>query len=745
MKIGTKLMLVFLVFTLLIISLFYFIGLQNQNETLNEIALESNKHLQDMFDTLEERDTRILSSALEVVIQYPDLKSVYLEKNREKLYDYGQPLFQNLKDKSGITHFYFILPDGNVLVRLHNKEIYGDLVTRITFQKARDTKKPSSGIELGKTAFALRMVTPYYKDGDLIGYVELGEEIDHFLKILKGNTNNEYAFIADKEDLNREDWKSVREVAGLRDNWNDSEKHLILGSTTEEEFTSSCFAEDNLELIEEGKNRFSQFQIKNQTFTCGGFTILDPEGRHIGAVLSLIDITDQVAIAQKSNYTLLSMAIILFIVTLTTGILISSSISRPITRLKDIAYEIGKGNLDTKIEIRSNDEIGQLAASFNKMTEELKKTTVSKDYVDNIIRSMFDTLVVVTPEGTIQTVNRATCDLLGYKAEELAGKNIDAIFADVNLSSRGSWFDELAQKGHISDIEKNYLAKDGRKIPVLFSGSIMRDDAGKIQGIVFVAKDITERKQAESICFENERLALAARAKSEFLTTMSHELRTPLNSILGFSELLKQNAPLNLNEKQLHYAENVLKSGKHLLGLINDILDLSGIEAGKIEFIPARISVSLLIDETLNLIKENAAVHKLIIRTELDPALEFIEADKQRLKQIIFNMLSNAVKFSKPDGGTVTIISKKEGDKAKFQISDTGIGIKEEDMGRLFREFEQLDSGTTRSYGGSGLGLAISKKLVELHGGMIWAESMYGEGSTFTFTIPLTANKSGGP
>jgi len=372
MRIRLKLTLVFLVFALLLTLFFYFIGLQSQNKILNEISLESNRHLHDLFYTLEERDIKILSSALEAIIWDPGVKSVYLEKDREKLYNYEQPLFQNLKDNSGITHFYFILPDGHVFIRLHGKELYGDLVTRITFQEARDTKKLSSGIELGKTAFALRAVMPYYKDSELIGYVELGEEIDHFLKVLKGSTSNEFMIVADKEHLNREDWKSVRQTAGLRDNWDDSEKHLILGSTTKEESVSKCFAEDALELIEEGKNRFSEFQDKNQTFTCGGFTIIDTKGRHIGAVLSSIDITDQVALAQKSNYTLIITSIILFFATLIIGILISTSISKSIKKLNEGANEIGKGNLDFKVNVKTKDELGVLADTFNSMAEELK-------------------------------------------------------------------------------------------------------------------------------------------------------------------------------------------------------------------------------------------------------------------------------------------------------------------------------------------------------------------------------------
>ncbi len=269
----------------------------------------------------------------------------------------------------------------------------------------------------------------------------------------------------------------------------------------------------------------------------------------------------------------------------------------------------------------------------------------------------------------------------------------------------------------------------------------MNDREGKIQGIVFVAQDITESKNAENIQKENEQLALASRTKSEFLANMSHELRTPLNSIIGFSELLKQNTNGELNGKHNHYVDNILTSGKFLLNLINDILDLSKVEAGKIELVIENIYFPQILDDTLNLIKEKAMHHNVLFKKELDPALQSIEADPQRVKQVFFNLLNNAVKFSKPEGGTITIATKKDGNMARISVSDTGIGIKEEDMNKLFRAFEQLDSGITKKYGGSGLGLAISKKLVELHGGNIWVESRYGEGSTFYFTIPIVAKK----
>ena len=242
----------------------------------------------------------------------------------------------------------------------------------------------------------------------------------------------------------------------------------------------------------------------------------------------------------------------------------------------------------------------------------------------------------------------------------------------------------------------------------------------------------------------NEALQEASRVKSEFLANMSHELRTPLSSIIGFSEFLADEKPGKVNEKQKECLNDVLNSGRHLLQLINNVLDLSKVEAGKMELYPETFSIGKAIEEVCSILAPMAQKQNVVIRHELDPVVEDeVTLDQQKFKQVLYNLLSNALKFSN-DGGKVDIlVSPRDQTRLRLQVKDTGIGIQPEEINRLFIEFQQLDSGTTRRYEGTGLGLALTKKIVEFQKGSISVESEVGKGSTFTVELPKSLAKGG--
>jgi signal transduction histidine kinase len=229
-------------------------------------------------------------------------------------------------------------------------------------------------------------------------------------------------------------------------------------------------------------------------------------------------------------------------------------------------------------------------------------------------------------------------------------------------------------------------------------------------------------------------LEAASLHKSAFLANMSHELRTPLNAILGFSQVLRERLFGELNEKQEGYVEDILSSGNHLLSLINDVLDLSKVEAGEVELDVAPFSLRESLERGVVMVRERAQNDGVQVSLAANPDVDIVAGDERRIRQVIFNLLSNAVKFT-PAGGAVDVCATQVNGEVRVSVADTGPGIAAEDRERIFEEFQQTEAGIEKREG-TGLGLALSKRLVELHGGRIWVDGELGNGSTFVFTLP---------
>jgi signal transduction histidine kinase len=263
-----------------------------------------------------------------------------------------------------------------------------------------------------------------------------------------------------------------------------------------------------------------------------------------------------------------------------------------------------------------------------------------------------------------------------------------------------------------------------------FSGHVEvpnRDELGALAANVNRMNDELNRLYRE--------LEAASRHKSEFLANMSHELRTPLNAIIGFSQVLRERMFGDLNAKQEEYLDDIISSGNHLLSLINDVLDLSKVEAGQVELEIAPFSLPDTLERGVVMVRERATKEGVRVALTTNPEVNVVEGDERRITQVVFNLLSNAVKFT-PAGGAVGVTASQVNGEVRVSVTDTGPGIAPEDQERIFEEFQQGGAGIEQGEG-TGLGLALSKRLTELHGGRMWVESAVGNGSTFVFTLPL--------
>jgi PAS domain S-box-containing protein len=347
---------------------------------------------------------------------------------------------------------------------------------------------------------------------------------------------------------------------------------------------------------------------------------------------------------------------------------------------------------------------------------------------------------LVDIKARVVDVNPVLCEIIGYSRDEICGRRFTN-FIDQRGDDFKAYRQLLAGIKDSFEVERGFLRQDQTSVWIHVSISLITGIDREAQYFLAMVEDITERKETDLKLKETRDVAEAgSRAKSEFLATMSHELRTPLNAIMGLSQLLQQEMLGELNEKQREYVTCIYSSGEHLLALINDILDLSKVEAGKEELSLVKLHIPDLCNYVISTVRDRAAAKQLDLTFTIDSQLESCIADERRLKQMLLNLLSNAIKFTQ--SGAVSLKVQQVNKGINFIVSDTGIGIDANNFKFLFEPFKQLDSQLNRQYEGTGLGLALTRKLARLHGGDITVESTLGSGSRFTLFIsnPRTTN-----
>jgi len=363
-------------------------------------------------------------------------------------------------------------------------------------------------------------------------------------------------------------------------------------------------------------------------------------------------------------------------------------------------------------------------------------------YNRSLIESSVDALIATDTAGTITDVNRQLCDATGLTAEQLVGTPFRTYFSEPDRAESG--IRTVLANGRITDFELTMRAKDGRQSVVSCNATTFTTGTGEIRGVFAAARDITDKKRLEAelqrkneeLAAQNVRVEEATRLKSEFLANMSHELRTPLSGILGLAELMHDGKVGNVSERHREYLGDILASAEHVLQLINDVLDLAKVEAGKLEFHPEPVDIARLVSEVRDTLTGVSAKRRVAIAIEIAPGLGEIVLDPGKFKQVLYNFVSNAVKFS-ADGGVVRIAARPaRAAHFRVEVTDMGVGIRAEDLQRLFVEFQQVEPAGAGPQAGTGLGLALTKRIVEAQGGSVGVQSTYGQGSVFFAVLP---------
>ncbi len=481
----------------------------------------------------------------------------------------------------------------------------------------------------------------------------------------------------------------------------------------------------------------------------------------IGTVtIGLLEYKIHQQIARTILFVIALNLVVMFVLGTVLFIASRKTILDPIIELSHAADRLSKGDLSTRVKIKAAGEVGMLVDSFNKMAGDLEKTTVSRNYMDDIIGSMRDTLIVTSRDGTITRMNMAACFLLGYDEAELAGQPIGRVIPD-GPGKEIPVVTMVLNNSSINAIEKTYRAKSGKKIPVLFSASVMRDVRGDVQGIVCVAQDMTDRKRdEEKLKVYSEELQEINEELKNFAYIVSHDLRAPLVNIKGFSNeleralreigpcfqkhftLLDQTDREKVGpvlQKDIPEALTFISSSvSRMDSIINSVLKLS--RAGRRKLTPEPVIVKELVQTVVNSLAHQIGSHSVAMTTG---DLPDVVTDRTALEQIFGNLLDNAVKYlEKGRAGEIEISAEHNSPEVVFHVRDNGRGMAKEDIPRAFEIFRRVG---TQDIPGEGMGLAYVKTIVRLLGGRIWCESEPGAGTTFSFSLPVSVEEIGEP
>lgn len=464
------------------------------------------------------------------------------------------------------------------------------------------------------------------------------------------------------------------------------------------------------------------------------FVAFAPLKRSDQTVIGVLMVAEPAAVVDQTRE---AVSRVIFLVTLGVvllalflALLTARRITRPVLALTQAARRVQAGDLAAKADVTAQDEVGDLARAFNRMTDSVTDATERlrsaaeaearlRDRLETVLNSMGDGLLAVDDDGLVSTYNPAAGQILGLPERQVLGRPVEEILTGRGPDGQPIGLGDDGAAPGVSFIKR----PDGREVPVSISSSLLRDASGSLLGRVFVLRDMSREHEVE-------------RMKTEFLSNVSHELRTPLTPIIGYSEIMtRRGVP---TERGQEFAGAILDSARRLERIVAMLVDFSAMEGGRMTIESRPTSLRKLVKSAVDDWKDRAAQHRFV--TRFDQGLPEAEVDVSLVRRAVDELIDNAVKYS-PNGGNIRVSVSSPNSRSKrilrVDVQDEGIGIEEGDLATIFDDFHQVDASDTRTYGGLGLGLAFVRRIVEAHRGEISAQSRPGQGSTFTFTLPV--------
>jgi signal transduction histidine kinase len=687
---------------------------KDQLQTSDRGVRRSAAVLQKFLLVEQEQNRDFMATALRALLNDERMAQAFRTRDREALLERAGPLQKTLSRQHKITHFYFHGPDRVNFLRVHHPEDHGDLINRFTLLEAERTGGMASGIERGPLgAFVLRVVMPWLDQGELLGYVELGMEFSEITRDLHGLLDVDFVVAIDKKLVNRAQWTKAADASAKKESWDQFADVVVI------ERTMPVLPEPIVNLLSSGREPKATARVVSWNGRVAQMILLhleDAGGKGFGHLFVMRDVNDSFVQARQSMWLISFICLGVGAALLTFFYFFLGRVEKTLASqdatLRTEISERQRTNAELK---RSQAGLAEAQALAQIGSYEYDLVTGKSIWSDELFR------------------------LLGFFPDEIEPtyeRWLDCVHPD-DRAMAGQFTRDMidGKRPGISDLR--VVHRDGGVSILQRRASEVLDDAGNIVRLAGTMQEVTGQRRSETELRAATIAAEAAsRAKSQFLANMSHEIRTPMNGVIGMTGLLLDTP---LTKEQQKFAETIQFSGEALLTIVNDILDFSKIEAGKLDLEIVNLDLAHVVRGTVELLRETAKAKDLELRASIDPDVPaLLRGDRGRLRQVLINLIGNAIKFTSRGEVTLLISVDRQSDASaslRFRITDTGIGINLETQARLFQAFTQADGSMTRRYGGTGLGLAICKELVEKMRGDIGVESSSGTGSTFWFTV----------